>query len=414
VNLNRLAGYTTSEPGQFGAGVTAEDAIGDAQRQLKRAGYRTRIFSETSRTGAPLVSVSAERGYLRETGNLVFHMALVGVLVAVGVGGGFAYNGNKVIVEGQAFTNVLSGYDSFSPGRFFSDDALVPYTIAVDKFTATYEEENLDAYGQPIDYLVDVTTTVPGQGTEQQTIKVNEPLRIAGSNAYLLGNGYAPWITVRDGEGNVAFSQPVPFLPQDANLTSVGVVKVPDALPEQLGLQGFFYPTVCSDELCGSALSSVHPDLRSPVLTLQAYTGDLGLDEGVPTSAYALDTDNLTEVAGRTADADSLLLRIGDTIDLPDGLGSVEFTGVQRFVSLDIHHDPTQIWVLVFSILVLAGLLTGLFIPRRRVWVKAVETAEGTRFEYAGLARGEDPTLESAVADIAKKHSTSLGLKLIQ
>jgi cytochrome c biogenesis protein len=414
VNLNRLAGYTTSEPGQFGAGVTAEDAIGDAQRQLKRAGYRTRIFSETSRTGAALVSVSAERGYLRETGNLVFHMALVGVLVAVGIGGGFSYNGNKVIVEGQAFTNVLSGYDSFSPGRFFADDALVPYTIAVDKFTATYEEENLDAYGQPIDYLVDVTTTVPGEGTEKQTIKVNEPLRIAGSNAYLLGNGYAPWITVRDGEGNVAFSQPVAFLPQDANLTSVGVVKVPDALPEQLGLQGFFYPTVCSEDLCGSALSSVHPDLRSPVLTLQVYTGDLGLDEGVPTSAYALDTDDLTEVAGRNAEADSLLLRIGDTIDLPDGLGSVEFTGVQRFVSLDIHHDPTQIWVLVFSILVLAGLLTGLFIPRRRVWVKAVETAEGTRFEYAGLARGEDPTLESAVADIAKKHSASLGLKLIQ
>jgi cytochrome c biogenesis protein len=83
-------------------------------------------------------------------------------------------------------------------------------------------------------------------------------------------------------------------------------------------------------------------------------------------------------------------------------------------VSLDIHHDPTQIWVLVFAILVLGGLLTGLFVPRRRVWIKAVQTDGGTRFEYAGLARGEDPTLESAIADIATKHSTSLGLKLIQ
>jgi cytochrome c biogenesis protein len=415
VNLNRLAGFTTTEPGQFGEGVTVEDAIGDAQRQLKRSGYRTRVFSELSRSGAPVVSVSAERGYLRETGNLVFHMALVGVLVAVGIGGGFAYNGNKVIVEGQAFTNVLSGYDSFSPGRFFADDALVPYTIAVDKFTATYEEENVKAYGQPIDYLVDVTTTLPGGDSEQQTIKVNEPLRIAGSNAYLLGNGYAPWITVRDGEGNVAFSQPVAFLPQDANLTSLGVVKIPDSLPEQLGLRGFFYPTVCSDDVCGDgALTSVHPDLRDPTLTLQVYTGDLGLDEGVPTSAYTLNTDNLTQVAGGDADAASLLLKVGDTIDLPDGLGSVEFTGIQRFVSLDIHHDPTQIWVLVFAILVLGGLLTGLFVPRRRVWIKAVQTDGGTRFEYAGLARGEDPTLESAIADIATKHSTSLGLKLIQ
>jgi cytochrome c biogenesis protein len=412
--LDRLAGFITTDTAPLD-GTTATEAIAGAQKQLKRAGYRTRLYETTTRTGVTELSVSAERGYLRETGNLVFHMALVGVLVAVGIGGGFSYSGNKVVVEGQSFTNVLSGYDSFNPGRFFSDDALVPYSITVDKFTATYEEDNLDAYGQPIDYQVDVTTEVPGEGTDEQTIKVNSPLRIAGSSAYLLGNGYAPWITVRDGDGNIAFSQPVAFLPQDANLTSVGVIKVPDALPEQLGLQGFFYPTVCSDDVCGDgALTSVHPDLRDPTLTLQVYTGDLGLDEGVPSNAYSLNLDNLTQVAGGDSDAAALLLKVGDVIDLPNGLGSVEFTAVQRFVSLDVHYDPTQLWVLVFAILVLAGLLTGLFIPRRRVWVKAVDTAEGTRFEYAGLARGEDPLLEAAVTDIARKHSESLGLSTIE
>ena len=412
--LDRLAGYTSVDAGSLDA-VAATDAIASAQRQLKRAGYRTRLYETTTRAGVTEISVSAERGYLRETGNLIFHMALVGVLVAVGIGGGFAYSGNKVVVEGQSFTNVLSGYDFFNPGRFFSDEALVPYSITVDKFTATYEEDNLDAYGQPIDYQVDVTTEVPGADPEAQTIKVNEPLRIEGSSAYLLGNGYAPWITVRDGEGNIAFSQPVAFLPQDANLTSLGVVKVPDALPEQLGMRGFFYPTVCSEDVCGDgALTSVHPDLRDPTLTLQVYTGDLGLDEGVPSNAYALNLDKLTQVAGSDADAPALLLKIGDVIDLPDGLGSVEFTGVQRFVSLDVHHDPTQLWVLVFAILVLAGLLTGLFIPRRRVWIKAQQSADSTRFEYAGLARGEDPLLETAVADIAHKHSAALGLKMTQ
>jgi cytochrome c biogenesis protein len=411
--LDRLAGYTSTVAEPL-TETSAEQGIESARRLLKKAGYRTRLFTVTNRAGLAEHSVSAERGYLRETGNLVFHAALVGVLVAVGIGGGFAYNGNKVIVEGQAFTNVLSGYDSFSPGRFFSDNNLVPYTIAVDKFSATYEEENVDAYGQPIDYLVNVTTDVPGEGPSKDTIKVNEPLRIAGSNAYLLGNGYAPWITVRDGDGNVAFSQPVPFLPQDANLTSVGVVKVPDALPEQLGLQGFFYPTQCSGDICGSALTSVHPDLRDPTLTLDVYTGNLGLDEGVPTNAYALNTDELTKVAGRKTDNPSLLLKIGDTVDLPNGLGSVEFTEVKRFVSLDVHHDPTQIWVLIFAILVLGGLLTGLFVPRRRVWVKSVDTTDGTRFEYAGLARGEDPALEAAITEIARKHSAQVGLKLTQ
>ncbi len=86
---------------------------------------------------------------------------------------------------------------------------------------------------------------------------------------------------------------------------------------------------------------------------------------------------------------------------------------VPRYASLDIHRDPTQGWVLLFAVCVVLGLLTSLFIPRRRVWVKAVESPDGAlRFEYAGLARGEDPGLEAAIADIAKRHSQQLGLRL--
>jgi len=392
--------------------TSAASAVASGQKLLKRLGYRTRLFGDDAAKGG--LSISAERGYLRETGNLVFHGALVGVLIAVGFGSGFSYTGQKVVVEGQAFTNVLTNYDSFTKGRFFTDDELVPYSIQVNKFTAKYEEENINAYGQPIDYTADVTASEPGVKDNTTTIKVNEPLRIGGTDVYLLGNGYAPWITVRDGNGDVAFSQPVPFLPQDANLTSLGIVKVPDSLPKQLGIRGFFYPTVCGSNVCGtgSALSSVHPDLRDPTLTLEVYTGDLGLDTGVPSSAFSLDTDKLTEVAGRDADSPTLKLKVGEVAQLPDGLGSVQFDGVKRFVSLDIHHDPTQLWVLSFAILVLAGLLTGLFVPRRRVWIKVIETTDGLRVEYAGLARGEDPTLDLAVRDIAKKHSQQLGLKL--
>ena len=71
---------------------------------------------------------------------------------------------------------------------------------------------------------------------------MNEPLSISGTNVYLLGNGYAPRITGCDGQGNVAFTDSVPFLPQDTNLTSIGVIKVPDALPKQIGMIGFFPP----------------------------------------------------------------------------------------------------------------------------------------------------------------------------
>lgn len=395
--------------------LDAVAAIEAARAQLKASGYRVALFE-----GKGDVSVSAERGYLRETGNLVFHTALIGVLIAVGLGGGFGYTGQKVIVEGQSFVNVKGAYDSFTPGRFFTDQALHPFRLTLDDFEATYEEQSIRAYGQPIDYTATVTTWLPGDDGVESTIKVNEPLDIGDAHLFLLGNGYAPTITVRDGTGNVAFSASVPFLPQDANLTSTGVVRVPDAQPQQLAFLAFFYPT--AGELASGALTSIHPDLRNPVLTLFAYKGDLGLDSGVPQNVYALDPSDLTQIAGGDSGTAALELRPGDTVDLPDGLGTVTFdsaspgagpddwsNSVPRFVSLDVHHDPAQLWVLLFAGLAVAGLLVSLFVPRRRVWVKAKEGKNGSlRLEYAGLARGEDPGLAGAVSAIAKRHRERL------
>lgn len=422
--LERLAGFVTTE---LPAGQTDAAAAIQAARQVLRAsGYRVQLFDGVSRASASEMSASAERGYLRETGNLVFHTALIGVLIAGGIGGGFGYTGQKVVVEGQPLVNVLGSYDSFNPGRFFSEAVLQPYRLVLNNFEAVYEEKNIDAYGQAIDYTAKVTTYQPGEKGRAGVIKVNDPLSIGGTNIYLLGNGYAPTITVRDGKGNVAFTDSVPFLPQDTNLTSIGVVKVPDALPKQIGMVGFFYPTEAA--LPSGALTSIHPDLRAPLLTLRVYTGNLGLDDGVPKSVFALNTDGLTEVAGAGSAAPALQLHPGETAQLPGGIGSVTFENadpkaaaddpshsVLRFASLDIHHDASQQWVLLFVLIAVAGLLTSLFIPRRRVWVKAVETADGgIRLEYAGLARGDDPGLEAAVAGIASRHARRLGIRLAE
>ncbi|WP_210480201.1 cytochrome c biogenesis protein ResB [Naasia sp. SYSU D00948] len=376
----------------------ADDALGRAEALLRKRRYRT------ERYGA---SISAERGYLRETGNLVFHGSLVGILVAVAVGGSLGYSGQKIVVEGEPFVNYVGGYDSFNRGRLVPDTALDPYRIRLDRLDIVYERENENAVGQPIDYTAHVTVQQPDSGSAADAdIKVNEPLQIDGTDVYLLGNGYAPRITVRDADGDVAFSGAVPFLPQDQQMTSVGVAKIPDGLPEQLGMIGFLYPTV--GQLESGALASGFPDLLDPVLSLNVYRGDLGLDTGVPVSVYTLDTDDLTQIAGRGTDVPAVELRPGETQQLPDGLGSVTFDGVSRFASLEIHHDPSQGWVLAFSILVLAGLLASLFVPRRRMWVRVHEEQDGRlRVEYAGLARGDDPGLAAAVRELADEHSGS-------
>jgi cytochrome c biogenesis protein len=384
--LERLEGYL-SKPYDG----TQEEALAAAKAQLRRQRYRVADYPG---------SVSAERGYTRETGNLIFHVALIGVLGAVAFGGGSGYTGQRVIAEGYAFTNVLSGYDSFHPGRLFSDSLLAPFSVRLDKFDVKYEEENFKNYGTPLDYDATMTVTEQGQPSRVEHLKVNHPLSVAGTQVYLLGNGYAPVLTVRDPDGRVVFSQPTLFRPLDTNLTSLGVVKIPDGLAEQIGMQGFLYPTAIRLE--SGAFSSSHPDLRGPLVTLEVYEGDLGLDSGVATNAYVLDTASLTKIAGRDAPADTITLRMGDKVDLPNGLGSVELTDVPRFVALDIHYDPAQGWVLGFVIAAVAGLLISLFIPRRRVWARAVIQADGTvHLDWAGLARGEDPRLAGAVRSLA-------------
>ncbi|MRX43159.1 cytochrome c biogenesis protein ResB [Agromyces kandeliae] len=410
--LSRLSAYTERELADAGpAGGDAEAAIASAAAALGKAGYRVERYDQR---GAP--SVSAERGYLRETGNLVFHTALVGVLVAVAIGGGFGFSGQRVIVEGQSFVNTLAAYDSFNPGRFFDDGRLTPYRLTLDELDAVYETENTDALGQPIDFTAHVTIDGP-DGANERDVKVNEPLYEYGTDVYLLGNGYAPTITVRDPDGEVVFTDSVPFLPQTANLTSIGVVKVPDGLSEQIGLVGFFYPT--QDVLSTGAYTSTYPDLVYPVLTLNVYSGDLGIDDGTPRSVYQLDTSGMEQLTGGQTGVDSVELMPGESTELPNGLGTVEFESaspdaasddfsqsVARFASFDVHHDPSQVWVLVFALLILGGLLLSLFVPRRRVWVKAVTRPDGrVVLEYAGLARGDDPGLERAVEEFADRHA---------
>lgn len=412
--LSRLEHHrelTWSAPEGEAAASVAARVVETATAQLRKAGYRVERY-DTDRPGRTVFSVSAERGYARETGNLIFHAALVGVLIAVGVGGGFTYTGQTVIIAGNTFTNTLLDYTSFNPGRFVNEDQLSPYAITLDEFEVSYVSPGLPGAGQAGDFVAKVTTSRIGEASTPGEVRVNHPLDVSGDRIYLMGNGYAPTITVRNAAGEVVYSESVPFLPQDKNLTSLGVVKVPDGLPEQVGLVGFFYPT--AQPLDTGALTSVFPALVYPELTLNVYAGDLGIDDGTPRSVYTLDPTGMRQLTGGETGVDSIQLLPGESAELPAGLGSITFEDesastasgepVKRYVSLSIHRDSAAFWVLVFASLSTAGLLAALFIPRRRMWVSATVTGQSIAVEYAALARGDDPGLADALDQFVRQH----------
>ena len=418
--VRTVAGQDAST-GSAQARAAAEQSVAVAEKQLRALRYRVQRYDD--KRG---FSVSAERGYARETGNLLFHLALLGVLVSVGVGGSFAYTGQRVVVQGTSFVNTLLDYSSMNRGRFVSDDALAPYRMTLDSFDVKYQpfEQGSPSSGLAGDFAANVTVSEPGQDPHKADVRVNHPLGIAGDRVYLLGNGYAPTITVRNAQGDIVFHDSVPFLPQNnSTMMSIGIVKVADGLPEQLGLQGFFYPT--SAKLATGALTSVYPALVNPTLTLNVFAGDLGIDDGTPRSVYVLDTGTMTQLTGGKTGVKSIELAPGETTALPNDMGTITFDNeapkdakdytksVKRYVSLQIHHDPSEQWVLVFAGLALVGLVLALFVPRRRLWVRAtaVEGPGGertVRLEYAGLARGEDPTLAAAVEDLRDGHARLL------
>lgn len=389
--LARLVGFTSVD-----SSVDAETAVLAARKVLKGQGYRVERYGD---------SISAERGYLRETGNLIFHTALVGVLAAVGLGGAFGYTGQRLLIEGEPFTNVVADYDSFNRGAAVDPDtSLYPFDLRLDSFVPRYTFDDAARAWHPLDYDANMSVREAGGDWTPATIKINAPLEVGGSHIYLLANGFAPIVTVRDPDGAEVFHGAVPFIAEDANLTSRGVIKVPDGLADEVGMLGFFYPDAYATE--SGILSSFSPLLTDNArLSLFVYRGDLGLTDGSGGNVYSLDISEMEQLTERE---DALILAVGDTLDLPDGMGTIELEGIAEYVGLDIHHDPAQAWVLGFALAAVFGLLTSLFIPRRRMWIKVVPADAGVVVEYAGLARGEDPTLASAVKELARAHGEAL------
>jgi cytochrome c biogenesis protein len=369
---------TDESPDSFAARVHA---------MLRHGHWRADVRAEPD--GA--VTVAAEKGYLRETGNLVFHIALLVLLAGIALSGLYGYKGTVLVTQGSGFANAREAYDVFEPSRLFSDSQLAPFSFTLRRFSAAYQSN-----GEPTAFNAFIAyKSSPSAAPAPYDIRVNHPLNLPGAKVFLVGHGYALRLKVTNRAGQVVYDGDTPFLPDDSLFASHGVVKVPDlgAGDGQLGLTGFFYPTAAVT--AGGGLVSTFPGLDNPVLSLAAWRGNLGLGSGVPQSDYSLPVSGLSNIGvtqltppkpGRPAGSSS-------EWKLPDG-ATVTLEGVDQWATFQVAHQPGKRTVLVAAILIIAGLLASLRVRRRRFWARAVPAPDGegggrTVVTAAGLARSD-------------------------
>ena len=406
-NLTRLDHHR-----QWSTDTPAEVVLDEAAAYLRRRRFRLVVDAD---------QVRSERGFLREVGNLAFHLSLLVLLLGIAIGRLYGFEGRIAIAEGDSFTNINSAYDEFNARALTDTSHLEPFSFKLNQFNVAYETKPPNI-GEPREFRANLTYETDSDPSPQRAdVSPNHPLDINGTKVFLTGNGYAPVVTVRDGRRKVVFSGPVLFLPVDSNNTSQGVIKAPDAKPTQLGFEGLFLPTA---DIGPRGPYSMFPGDLNPRLVLTAFTGDLGLDTGVGQSVFALDKSGLAQVRqGGKPFAKSLA--VGETMTLPGGRGSLTFDRAARFANFQVAHDPGKGISLIAAILLLLGVSTSLVIRRRRIWVRvrparpddAEEATGRTVVEIAALSLSRRHTPESEVASITRAlsapHPTVAGTFLV-
>jgi cytochrome c biogenesis protein len=289
-------------------GVSAEGVGGI----LRRNGFRVREATDADGTRY----VYGDRHQYTKLATLLTHLGLILFLIAAAVTARLGEEQGLVGAEGESLTVQPIG----TPGLL-----LVKH---ID-----FEAPGFDT-GQASDFTTDLAGFQNGQEIARKTIRVNDPLSVAGYTLHPNGFGPAPHLVLKDTAGDVLWDAPVPMTDQVAGLP-YATLGVPG---RDLGIQ---------------LLLDKAADGTAVVIALPyRVTGTYAAGQPIANSFQAVQ------------------LQRGDTKVSQDLDLSISLTDVGQYTLLIAKRDPGQglVWIAFASLI--AGIVITFWLPRRRVWAR--------------------------------------------
>jgi cytochrome c biogenesis protein ResB len=319
--------------------------------------------------------------YWGEWGSWLFHTSFFLLLIAVVWGKATGYQGLVTLTQGQSFTNTPAGYDTLQEGLLFHGN-YAPFTLRLNRFEATYAPN-----GEASNYVSNVSVFEHGRRVMTRDILVNDFLSVDSVNVYQQDYGWAPTVVVKNPAGQIVYDGSIQFFDDPNNIGNKalgdGVLKVPDfnytipgaAQALQIGAKMSFFPDATvlpsvggNGSINTSAIAygpgGVAP--RNPVLEMQLYVGNLGLNSGAAQNVNQLNTSAMTPYF---TTAQVIPITLGQTLQLPIATTngktvdfSISFPSVTQYSLFQVNDDQGVLLVYTSFILIMTGLLTKLYL----------------------------------------------------
>ncbi len=282
------------------------------RRVLRRNGFKVR--EATADHGSSYLY--GDRHQYTKMATLFTHTGLVLFLVAAAVTSRLGDEQGLVVPEGESLTVQPIG----TPGLLLVKNL-------------DFEAPGFET-GQASDFTTDLAVYRDGQEIARKTIRVNDPLSVAGYTFHQNGFGPAPHLVVLDKDGKPLWDGAVPMT-DAADGLPYGILPVPG---RDIGLQ--------------LLLSKTPEGIGQVVVLPYRVTGTKA--DGSP---IVENFDATTLAKGDTRVSDEL----GITIELKD---------FSDYTLLIAKHDPGQgiVWLAFASLI--AGITITFYRPRRRVWTR--------------------------------------------